>query len=341
MQAAQNRKMQELLDHAFGQARKRAERLPKMKNKFKRVRIEETTKIKAVADALAVGLDKVVEEFPDFSKLHPFYAELFDAIVSVAELKKALAHISDAAEIIKRLKHRKVYEIGSIYRKTETGRMSEIRNEFYGRAASVVNDLGKSFEIIENAHSKLKEKPEIKFDLPTIIIAGFPNVGKTTILKRLTGSEPEIAPYPFTTKSIKIGYMRNKYSKIQVVDTPGLLDRPMEKRNAIERKAVIAIRHLANAVVFVLDPTTYSGYRLQEQLNLLAEIKNLFQKIPLIVAVNKADLASAGEIEIAKGAVVEAGAGGEEIILAGEGIGIEALREKIINFSGNPLRKDI
>ncbi len=321
-------KIQELLDHAFGQARKRAERLPKMKNKFKRVRIEETTKIKAVADALAVGLDKIVEEFPDFSKLHPFYAELFDAIVSVAELKKALAHISDAAEIIKKLKHRKIYEIGRIYRKTETERMSEIRNEFYGRAASVVNDLQGSFGVIENARSKLKEKPEIKFDLPTIIIAGFPNVGKTTILKRLTGSEPEIAPYPFTTKSIKIGYFKNKYSKIQVIDTPGLLDRPMEKRNPIERKAVIAIKHLANAIIFVLDPTTYSGYKLDEQMHLLREIKNTFEKIPLAVAVNKADLANESEIENAENSIRKIGI--NEIIMCGENMDIEKLRNKII-----------
>jgi len=321
-------KIQELLDHAFGQARKRAERLPKMKNKFKRVRIEETTKIKAAADALAVGLDVIVEEFPDFSKLHPFYAELFDAIVSVAELKKALAHISDAAEIIKRLKHRKIYEIGSIYRKTETERMSAIRNEFYGRAASIVNDLQGSFGVIENARSKLKEKPEIKFDLPTVIIAGFPNVGKTTILKRLTGSEPEIAPYPFTTKSIKLGYFKLKYEKIQVIDTPGLLDRPMEKRNAIERKAVIAIRHLANAIVFVLDATTYSGYKLGEQMHLLKEIKGAFEKVPLIAAINKADLASKEEIENAKNSVKEIGI--NEIILCGEGIGDEALKERII-----------
>ena len=250
--------------------------------------------------------------------------------MSVSELKKALAHISDAAEIIKRLKHRKIYEIGSIYRKTETERMSAIRNEFYGRAASIVNDLQASFGVIENARSKLKEKPEIKFDLPTVIIAGFPNVGKTTILKRLTGSEPEIAPYPFTTKSIKLGYFKLKYEKVQVIDTPGLLDRPMEKRNPIERKAVIAIRHLANAIVFVLDPTTYSGYKLQEQLNLLKEIRGAFEKIPLIAAINKADLANAQEIEDAKKCIREIGI--NEIVLCGEGIANEALKERIIRI---------
>ena len=57
-------------------------------------------------------------------------------------------------------------------------------------------------------------------------------------------------------------------------------------------------------------------------------IKGAFEKVPLIAAINKADLASKEEIENAKNSVKEIGI--NEIILCGEGIGDEALKERII-----------
>ena len=44
-------------------------------------------------------------------------------------------------------------------------------------------------------------------------------------------------PYAFTTKSLFVGHMDHKYLRWQVIDTPGLLDRPLEERNTIEMQA--------------------------------------------------------------------------------------------------------
>ena len=76
--------------------------------------------------------------------------------------------------------------------------------------------------------------PTVDFDAFTVVIAGFPNVGKSTVLRRLTGAKPKVAEYPFTTKGIQIGYLETKWNKIQVIDTPGLLDRPIDQMNNIE-----------------------------------------------------------------------------------------------------------
>ena len=44
----------------------------------------------------------------------------------------------------------------------------------------------------------------------------------------------DVQPYAFTTKSLFIGHMDYKYLRWQVIDTPGILDRPLEERNTIE-----------------------------------------------------------------------------------------------------------
>ncbi|RLG70920.1 MAG: hypothetical protein DRO04_00875, partial [Candidatus Iainarchaeum archaeon] len=72
-------------------------------------------------------------------------------------------------------------------------------------------------------------------------------------------------------------------------DTPGLLDKPEEKRNLVEKKAVSALRHLANLIIFVFDPT--ADYK--KQLKLLNQLKKM--KVPIIVLISKTDIAPASE----------------------------------------------
>jgi len=78
--------------------------------------------------------------------------------------------------------------------------------------------------------------------------------------------------------------------KVQVMDTPGLLDRPLTDRNPIEKQAIIAIKHLARVILFILDPTETCGYPYDYQLRVLAEIRKEFKDIPIVVALNKIDL---------------------------------------------------
>jgi nucleolar GTP-binding protein len=51
---------------------------------------------------------------------------------------------------------------------------------------------------------------------------------------QVTRAEVEVQPYAFTTKSLFVGHMDYRYLRWQVIDTPGILDRPLEERNTIE-----------------------------------------------------------------------------------------------------------
>jgi len=78
--------------------------------------------------------------------------------------------------------------------------------------------------------------------------------------------------------------------RIQLIDTPGLLDRPFSERNKIELKAVFAIKHLADALVFLVDPSPGSYYDLPRQLSILEEISSsVVSAEKTLVAVNKVD----------------------------------------------------
>lgn len=135
----------------------------------------------------------------------------------------------------------------------------------------------------------MKKIPNVK-DMFTVVIAGAPNVGKSTLLKALTESEPEIAPYPFTTKNILLGYIKDVKHEIQVIDTPGLLDRKLEEKNIIEKQAILALKHLANVIIFVFDPTETCGFSKEYQVNVYRSIRENFSDKNIIVVINKIDL---------------------------------------------------
>ena len=58
----------------------------------------------------------------------------------------------------------------------------------------------------------------------------------------VTRADVDVQPYAFTTKSLFVGHTDYKYLRWQVIDTPGILDRPLEERNTIEMQ----VRHSAS-----------------------------------------------------------------------------------------------
>ena len=145
---------------------------------------------------------------------------------------------------------------------------------------------------IADAREALKILPDIRADEPTIVVAGYPNVGKSSFVNRVTNADNEIAAYPFTTTSIRVGHVKRGHIRYQLVDTPGLLDRPAEDRNPIESQAVSALSHLADAVLFLVDPSEECGYPLSAQLALYEELHARFDA-PIVLVANKSDRSTA------------------------------------------------
>ena len=66
--------------------------------------------------------------------------------------------------------------------------------------------------------------------------------------------------------------MDYRYLRWQVIDTPGILDHELERRNAIEMQAVTALAHLPCCVLFFVDISEQCGYPLDQQLSLFRSV---------------------------------------------------------------------
>ena len=233
------------------------------------------------ANIFTDNLANIVRRFPSFEQLPTFYYELTDVLVGIEKLKMSLASVDWAS--------RKIHEVARSYvGKIRDADLPEpVRKEAFGRIASIVKSINKDLLFLNEARNILRKLPDVQ-DEPTIVIAGYPNVGKSSFVSKITGATPEIATYPFTTKGVAIGHFIRNDIRYQVMDTPGLLDRPMAERNNIERQAITAIHFLDAVVMFMIDPSESCGYEIEDQKRLLAEIRENFD-LPLLVVANKAD----------------------------------------------------
>lgn len=80
---------------------------------------------------------------------------------------------------------------------------------------------------------------------------GFPSVGKSTLLSKLTGTESEVGDYEFTTLVTVPGVIRYKGAKIQMLDLPGIIDGAKDGRG--RGRQVIAVARTCNLLFIVLD----------------------------------------------------------------------------------------
>lgn len=281
---------QELIDTAFGRAKRASapRGAPGMAQ-----RNQELARIGTAAKTLEARLNKVVRTFPSLDQLHPFYRDLVGVLVGIDPLKKSLGSVGWA--------HARVQEVRRDAERKLRGRAGaagaeavQVRRAAYGRMASFVEQVDKDLEFIGRARDALKGLPLLDLDRPILVVAGYPNVGKSSFLDKVSKATPEIAAYPFTTKGVVVGHADWDRERVQIVDTPGLLDRPLERRNDIEKQAILALRHAADTVLFLFDPSGHCGYPLERQEALLSEVRALFPHTPILEVENKADLEATG-----------------------------------------------
>ncbi|KAG7388286.1 Choline/ethanolaminephosphotransferase 1 [Phytophthora pseudosyringae] len=84
----------------------------------------------------------------------------------------------------------------------------------------------------------------------------------------------EVANYPFTTRGITMGHVFVEGISYQIADTPGLIFRPDERRNAIEKLAVAMMEKTQASIGFVFDPTGSSGTPTADQILLRDELRH-------------------------------------------------------------------
>jgi nucleolar GTP-binding protein len=272
---------EELIDKAFSRAARAG-------NAKKGVEAQESM-LQTAANILSDNLGNVVTSWPDFDDVDPFYREMADAIVgrhdlNVDTLRQHLSQVMWASRQCDSIKT----EYHGRIRNADPDTARKLRKQAFARLASVTRQVEDDLLAIADARDELKTLPDIRPDEPAVVVAGYPNVGKSSFVNAVTRASNEIASYPFTTKQIRVGHFERDRIRYQLVDTPGLLDRPAEERNAIESQAVSALTHLADAVLFLVDASGSCGYPLDSQLELRDEVVEKFD-VPVLTVCNKSD----------------------------------------------------
>jgi len=295
----------ELLDIAFKRAMKSSAQVSKNAPILIKAKKKESKRIKVAIEELINRILKIIKMVPIIDDLPDFYKELASILVNIDDLKLTLGKLNGILPVLNQIEREHLSKLNRIEAPNEG---DQLRRAAFGRISSIINKQNRNLEYLNKIRGSLREIPSIDYTMPCVVIAGYPNVGKSSIVKNIsTNKKIEIKEYPFTTKKLNMGHLeierRFDKIKIQCLDTPGILDRPMAKRNNIELQAILALRLISDLIIFVFDPTPSCGYSVESQLELFNEINDSFskeRKIEIIIVFNKKDLASETEINYLK-----------------------------------------
>lgn len=101
-----------------------------------------------------------------------------------------------------------------------------------------ISSTGDGFEVQRYGHAR-------------VALIGFPSVGKSTLLTRLTGTKSEAAAYEFTTLTCIPGVIHYNEAKIQLLDLPGIIEGASEGKG--RGRQVIAAAKSSDLILMVLD----------------------------------------------------------------------------------------
>lgn len=267
-----------------------------------RIRSFYMRKVKFAETAFTDKLNTILNEFPKIDDLHPFYADLCNVLYDKDHYKLALGQVKTVIGTIESVSkdYNKLLKFAdSLYK------CKMLKRAALGRMATAVKRLAASLQYLEEVRQHLTRLPSIQPSARTLILTGYPNVGKSSFMNLLTDANVEVQPYAFTTKSVYVGHTDYAYTRWQVLDTPGLLDSPLETKNTVEMTAITALAHIHATVLFFVDVSELCGWSVEEQLKLFNNIKPLFRGKPVLLVLNKVDLVDAEKVEVAKKLVVD------------------------------------
>ncbi|XP_069692617.1 nucleolar GTP-binding protein 1 [Periplaneta americana] len=261
--------------------------------KISRIRQFYMRKVKYTQQNFHDRLSQIIQEFPKLDDVHPFYADLMNILYDKDHYKLALGQLNTARHLVDNVAkdYVRLLKFGdSLYR------CKQLKRAALGRMATIMKRQSQNLQYLEEVRQHLARLPSIDPYTRTIIICGFPNVGKSSFINKITRADVEVQPYAFTTKALYVGHTDYKYLRWQVIDTPGILDHPLEDRNVIEMQAVTALAHLRAAVLYVMDLSEQCDHSLADQVRLFESIRPLFANKPLLVVLNKSDIVKLEEL---------------------------------------------
>ncbi|RVD92617.1 NOG1 nucleolar GTP-binding [Tubulinosema ratisbonensis] len=281
-----------LIDIVLNSTQRKTPTMIKKSYKIQRVRQIYMKKVKFCSNQIKERMKKILDEFPRTEDVHPFYSDLINVLYDKDHYKMALGHCNTSKGVIEKIEKEflNLLKYGdSLYR------CKQLKKAALGKMASALKKLTSSLEYLEEVRQHLSRIPTIDTTKNTLLICGYPNVGKSSFITQISKAKVEIQPYPFTTKNLFVGHYEKNGETYQVIDTPGILDHPLEERNNIEMQSIVALAHLNSTVLFFIDLSESCGYFIQDQISLFNSLKPLIKEC--VVILSKTDLKKLTDLE--------------------------------------------
>ena len=124
--------------------------------------------------------------------------------------------------------------------------------------------------------------------LADVGLVGFPNAGKSSLIRAVSDAKPEVANYPFTTLSPHLGYVEFNGKSFVIADIPGIIEGAHEGKGLGLR----FLKHIERTkiLVFVIDITDNPKEKFGKLLRELESFSSELIKRKRAVALNKIDL---------------------------------------------------
>lgn len=132
--------------------------------------------------------------------------------------------------------------------------------------------------------------------LADVGLVGFPNAGKSTLLSAMSGAEPKIASYPFTTLQPNLGVITlPDYRTFVMADIPGIIEEAHQGKGL----GIQFLRHIErnNLLLFMVSSQQDVEYEYQALLKELESYRKDLLDKPRLLAITKMDLQENYELD--------------------------------------------
>ncbi|GAH08232.1 unnamed protein product, partial [marine sediment metagenome] len=144
---------------------------------------KESKRIKVAVDELMNRILKIIKMVPSIDNLPDFYKELASILVDIDKLKLSLGKLNGILPILSKLKREHLSRLRKIEFPKEGDRL---RRAAFGRISSVIKKQDKNLKHLNDIRGDLRRIPTIDYTSPCIVVAGYPNVGKSSIVKNIS-----------------------------------------------------------------------------------------------------------------------------------------------------------
>ncbi|KAK5119566.1 Nucleolar GTP-binding protein 1 [Meristemomyces frigidus] len=285
---------QEFLDIVLSRTQRRLPTQIRAGFQITRIRAFYIRKVKYTSETFAEKISAILDGFPRLADIHPFHKDLLNTLYDADHFRIALGQLNTAKGLIETVARDYVRLIKygqSLFQ------CKQLKRAALGRMATICKRLKDPLVYLEQVRQHLGRLPAIDPNTRTLLICGYPNVGKSSFLRNISRADVDVQPYAFTTKSLFVGHFDYKMLRFQAIDTPGILDHPLEEMNTIEMQSITAIAHLRSAILYFMDLSEQCGYSVHAQMALFRSIKPLFANKLVFIVINKIDIMKPEELE--------------------------------------------